>query len=291
MAYITFQAEGRTSYGTARPDGVFDLGRRIGTVLPDLKAFLAAEGLGLLAPTPAANTTDYATGQFTYLPVIPNPNKVLCVGLNYEEHRQETGRPATEHPAIFTRYADTLIGHNAPMVLPVNSSSLDYEGELAVVIGKAGFRVSEADALSLVAGYSVFNDGTLRDWQRHTAQFTPGKNFPGTGAFGPALITPQEAGELAGKRIETRLNGKVMQAAVLGDMIFSVARIISYLSGFTQLSPGDVIATGTPGGVGFKREPQVFMAAGDKVQVSIEGIGELLNGIEQEAIFSLHDSH
>ena len=291
MAYITFQAEGRTSYGIARPDGVFDLGRRIGTVLPDLKSFLAAEGLGLLASSPIAKTTDYANGQFTYLPVIPNPNKVLCVGLNYEEHRQETGRPVTEHPAIFTRYADTLIGHDAPMVLPPNSTSLDYEGELAVVIGKAGFRVSESDALSLVAGYSVFNDGTLRDWQRHTAQFTPGKNFPGTGAFGPALLTPQEAGELADKRIETRLNGDVMQSAVLGDMIFSVPRIVAYLSGFTQLSPGDVIATGTPGGVGFKRDPQVFMASGDRVEVSIEGIGDLVNLIEQEAIFSLHDSH
>jgi 2-keto-4-pentenoate hydratase/2-oxohepta-3-ene-1,7-dioic acid hydratase in catechol pathway len=291
MAYVTFQAEGRASYGIVRPDGVFDLGRRIRTVLPDLKAFLAAEGLGLLTSPPSADTTDYATGEFTYLPVIPNPNKILCVGLNYEEHRQETGRPATAHPAIFTRYADTLIGHDAPMVLPPNSTSLDYEGELAVVIGKAGFRVSEADALSLVAGYSIFNDGTLRDWQRHTAQFTPGKNFPGTGAFGPALLTPEEAGELGGKRIETRLNGNVMQKAILGDMIFPVARIVSYLSGFTRLAPGDVIATGTPGGVGFKRDPQVFMAPGDRVEVSIEGIGDLVNLIEQEALFSLHDSH
>jgi len=291
MAYVTFQAEGRASYGIVRPDGVFDLGRRIRTVLPDLKAFLAAEGLGLLTSPPSADTTDYATGEFTYLPVIPNPNKILCVGLNYEEHRQETGRPATAHPAIFTRYADTLIGHDAPMVLPPNSTSLDYEGELAVVIGKAGFRVSEADAPSLVAGYSIFNDGTLRDWQRHTAQFTPGKNFPGTGAFGPALLTPEEAGELGGKRIETRLNGNVMQKAILGDMIFPVARIVSYLSGFTRLAPGDVIATGTPGGVGFKRDPQVFMAPGDRVEVSIEGIGDLVNLIEQEALFSLHDSH
>jgi len=291
MAYITFEAEGRTSYGVVRPDGVFDLGRRIGSVLPDLKAFLAAEGLGLLASSQPADTTDYATGQFTYLPVIPNPNKILCVGLNYEEHRHETGRPVTQHPAIFTRFADTLIGHDAPMVLPPNSTSLDYEGELAVVIGKAGFRVSEGDALSLVAGYSVFNDGTLRDWQRHTAQFTPGKNFPGTGAFGPALITPQEAGELADKRIETRLNGNVMQTAVLGDMLFPIARILAYLSGFTRLSPGDVIATGTPGGVGFKREPQLFMVPGDRVHVSIEGIGDLVNVIKQETIFSFHDSH
>ncbi len=282
MAYITFKAENRTSYGVVRSDGVFDLGRRVGQVLPDLKSFLAAQGLGILGSLPEATVTDYATGEFTYAPVIPNPAKILCVGLNYDEHRRETGRPESEYPAIFTRFSDTLIGHDSPVMLPVNSSSLDYEGELAVIIGKSGFRVSEDDAMSLVAGYSVFNDTTLRDWQRHTHQFTPGKNFPNTGAFGPALITPQEAGELADKRIETRLNGASMQSAKLGDMIFSIPRVIAYLSGFTRLSPGDVIATGTPGGVGFKRDPQVFMRHGDRVDVTVEGIGTLINTIEKE---------
>jgi 2-keto-4-pentenoate hydratase/2-oxohepta-3-ene-1,7-dioic acid hydratase in catechol pathway len=282
MAFITFKAENRVSYGVVRDNGVFDLGRRIGQVLPDLKSFLAAQGLGILGSVPKATVTDYATGEFTYAPVIPNPAKILCVGLNYDEHRRETGRPESEHPAIFTRFSDTLIGHDSPVLLPVNSSSLDYEGELAVIIGKAGFRVREDDAMSLVAGYSVFNDTTLRDWQRHTHQFTPGKNFPNTGAFGPALITPQEAGELADKRIETRLNGATMQSAKLGDMIFSIPRVIAYLSGFTRLSPGDVIATGTPGGVGFKRDPQVFMRQGDRVDVTVEGIGTLINTIEQE---------
>jgi 2-keto-4-pentenoate hydratase/2-oxohepta-3-ene-1,7-dioic acid hydratase in catechol pathway len=282
MAFITFKAENRVSYGVVRDNGVFDLGRRIGEVLPDLKSFLAAQGLGLLGSVPKATVTDYAAGEFTYAPVIPNPAKILCVGLNYDEHRRETGRPESEHPAIFTRFSDTLIGHDSPILLPVNSSSLDYEGELAVIIGKAGFRVHEDEAMSLVAGYSVFNDTTLRDWQRHTHQFTPGKNFPNTGAFGPTLITPQEAGELADKRIETRLNGATMQSAKLGDMIFSIPRVIAYLSGFTRLSPGDVIATGTPGGVGFKRDPQVFMRQGDRVDVTVEGIGTLINTIEQE---------
>jgi 2-keto-4-pentenoate hydratase/2-oxohepta-3-ene-1,7-dioic acid hydratase in catechol pathway len=282
MAFITFRAENRISYGVATDDGVFDLGRRIGAALPDLKSFLTAQGLGILGTVPAATVTDYATGEFTYSPVIPNPAKILCVGLNYDEHRRETGRPESEYPAIFTRFPDTLIGHDAPILLPTNSSALDYEGELAVVIGRSGFRVPEDKAMTLVAGYSVFNDTTLRDWQRHTHQFTPGKNFPKTGAFGPALITPDDAGPLADKRIETRLNGVAMQSAKLGDMIFSVSRIIAYLSGFTRLSPGDVIATGTPGGVGFKRDPQLFMRHGDRVDVTVEGIGALINTIEQE---------
>ena len=153
-----------------------------------------------------------------------------------------------------------------------------------VVLGRSGFRVTEDDAMSLVGGYTVFKDATIRDWQRHTLQFTPGKNFPGTGAFGPILVTPAEAGELAGKSIETRLNGNLMQAAKLGDMIFSIATIIAYLSGFTRPSSGDVIATGTPGGVGFKRDPQVFMAAGDQVEVRVEGIGTLVNAIQNDTV-------
>jgi 2-keto-4-pentenoate hydratase/2-oxohepta-3-ene-1,7-dioic acid hydratase in catechol pathway len=282
MAFISFIAENRSSYGIVRENGVFDLGRRIGNVLPDLKSLLGAQGLGLLGDLPKPDVTDYATGEFIYLPPIPNPSKILCVGLNYDEHRKETGRPETEHPAIFTRFADTLLGHENAIVLPMNSSALDYEGELAVVIGKAGFHIKEEEAMGHVAGYSVFNDATLRDWQRHTHQFIPGKNFPRTGAFGPALITPEAAGQLADKRIETRLNGETMQSAKLGDMIFSIPTVIAYISGFTRLSPGDVIATGTPGGVGFKRNPQVYMRAGDRVEVMVEGIGTLVNRIEAE---------
>ena len=279
MAFLSFKAEGRNSYGIARENGVFDLGRRIGNVLPDLKSYLAANGLGLADKLPAATSTDYAAGEFDYLPVIPNPTKILCVGLNYEEHRKETGRSESKYPSIFTRFADTLTGHNTTILLPPNSTDLDFEGELAVVIGRSCFRVDENDAMSYVAGYSVFNDATLRDWQRHTHQFIPGKNFPDTGAFGPALITQDEAGSLAEKKIGTKLNGATMQTAQLGDMIFSIAKIIAYVSGFTRLTPGDVIATGTPGGVGFKRDPAVYMRQGDRIEVSIEGIGTLSNTI------------
>jgi len=286
MAFVTFKAEGKISYGTLRDDGVFDLGRRFGSVFPDLKTLLAAQGLGLIGTLPEATTTDYAHGQFTYEPLIPNPAKILCVGLNYIEHRKETGRPETKNPAIFTRFSDTLIAHDAPILLPSASTSLDYEGEFAVIIGKSCFRVDASEALHFVAGYSLFNDASVRDWQQHTSQFTPGKNFPGTGSFGPALIPRDEAGELSTKAIQTRLNGQVMQSATLGDMIFSVPQIISYISGFTRLAPGDVIATGTPGGVGVKRDPPVFLRHGDQVEVTIEGIGKLSNRVERETSVS-----
>jgi 2-keto-4-pentenoate hydratase/2-oxohepta-3-ene-1,7-dioic acid hydratase in catechol pathway len=285
MRYISFTAEGRSSFGISRPDGVFDLGARLSPHVPDLKTYLdlASRGMSL---SREARATDYAHGEFSYAPLIANPSKILCVGLNYEEHRKETGRPEAAYPSIFTRFADTLIGHEVPIYLPPVSSALDYEGELAIVIGRPGFRVPRDKALGLVGGYACFNDATLRDWQRHTHQFTPGKNFPATGGFGPELLTPDEAGKLEERAIETRLNGALVQKATLGDMIFPIDAIIAYVSGFTQLAPGDVIATGTPGGVGFKREPQLFMKAGDVVEVTIAGIGQLRNPVAAEPMRS-----
>jgi 2-keto-4-pentenoate hydratase/2-oxohepta-3-ene-1,7-dioic acid hydratase in catechol pathway len=280
MSYVSFTAEGRATYGIARHNGVFDLGRHIGAAFPDLRSFLTAKSQGRIASLPDPLTTDYATGQFTYLPLIPNPSKILCVGLNYEDHRLETGRKKMDYPTLFTRFPDTLTGHQTPMLLPAVSSAFDYEGELAVIIGKHGFHLPEEKALDIVAGYSIFNDGSLRDWQRHTNQFTPGKNFPATAGFGPCLVTPEEAGPLEQKTIQTHLNGKLVQDAHLGDMIFSVAKIIAYITAFTALNPGDVIATGTPGGVGFTREPPLYMKAGDTVTVTIEDLGTLTNTIQ-----------
>ena len=284
MRFVSFFAEKQASFGIVRPDGVFDLGARFGSSIPDLKTYLHIAAFGLGGSLPKAAVTDYATGEFQYAPVIPNPEKILCVGLNYEEHRKETGRPKDAYPTIFTRFRDTLVGHETAIRLPSVSTALDYEGELAVVIGKPGFRVPAEHAMSIVAGYSSFNDATLRDWQQHTHQFIPGKNFPVTGGFGPDLVTADELplDRLPGCKIETRLNGAVMQSAVLGDMIFSVAKLIAYVSGFTRLVPGDVIAMGTPGGVGFKRDPQVFMAVGDVVEVTIAGVGVLRNSIAPE---------
>jgi 2-keto-4-pentenoate hydratase/2-oxohepta-3-ene-1,7-dioic acid hydratase in catechol pathway len=280
MSYVSFIAEGRPTYGIARPDGVFDLGRHIGAAFPDLHSFLTAQSLGRITALPDPLTTDYRTNEFTYLPLIPNPSKILCVGLNYHDHLAETGRKQAGYPTLFTRFADTLTAHNAPMLLPAESSDFDYEGELAVIIGKHGRHVPEDQALSIVAGYSVFNDGSIRDWQRHTNQFTPGKNFPATAAFGPTLVTKDEAGSLAEKSVQTHLNGQLVQDAHLGDMIFSIAKVIAYITTFTALNPGDVIATGTPGGVGFTRQPPLFLKAGDTVSVTIQGIGTLTNPIQ-----------
>jgi 2-keto-4-pentenoate hydratase/2-oxohepta-3-ene-1,7-dioic acid hydratase in catechol pathway len=218
-----------------------------------------------------------------YAPVIGNPGKILCVGLNYENHRKETGRAEVQHPTIFTRFADSQVGHGLELIKPAESERLDYEGELAVIIGKAGRRISPAAALDHVAGYSCYNDGSVRDWQAHSIQFGPGKNWPRTGAFGPWMVTPDEFGELGPQRLQTRLNGALMQDARISDMIFPVPEIIAYVSTFTPLAPGDVIVSGTPGGVGAKRTPPVFMKVGDRVEVEIDGIGTLWNRIGEEA--------
>jgi 2-keto-4-pentenoate hydratase/2-oxohepta-3-ene-1,7-dioic acid hydratase in catechol pathway len=284
MQFISFAAEGRASFGIVRPGGVLDLGARLGAAVPDLKACLHLAALGNDPTSGLPATIDYRDDEVQYLPVIPNPGKILCVGLNYEEHRKETGRAEAAYPAIFTRFADTLVGHAQAIRVPTVSTALDYEGELAVVIGRPAYRVAEEHAASVIAGYTCFNDATVRDWQRHSHQFTPGKNFASTGGFGPALVTAHElpAGRLAECRIETRLNGRVMQSARLGDMLFSVPRLIAYISAFTRLSPGDVIATGTPGGVGFKRDPPVYLKAGDAVEVRIDDVGTLRNPVESE---------
>jgi 2-keto-4-pentenoate hydratase/2-oxohepta-3-ene-1,7-dioic acid hydratase in catechol pathway len=263
--------DGTPSFGRVEGDTVIDLGDSHA----DLKSVL----------TSLAGLTDgprHALADVALLPVVPNPSKVLCVGHNYESHRQETGRAKVDHPSIFTRFADTLVGAGQPIVRPRASTSLDFEGELAVIIGRGGRAIPEERALEHVAGYACFNDASVRDWQWHTSQFTPGKNFPGTGALGPWLVTPDEAGDLAEVRVTTRLNGEVVQDQPIGDMIFPVARIIAYVSSFTPLAPGDVIATGTPGGVGAKRQPPLWMKPGDRVEVSIGPVGTLSNPVVDE---------
>ena len=267
-----------------RPDGTASFGRIEGEVVVDLGGGAAADLKAAIAGGLEGLTDGVrrALSDISLLPVIPNPAKILCVGHNYETHRQETGRAKVDNPSIFTRFADTLTAHGAPIVRPKVSTNLDFEGELAIVIGRGGRAIPEAAALEHIAGYAAFNDASVRDWQWHTQQFTPGKNFPGTGGFGPWLVTPDEAGDLSAVRVTTRLNGEIVQDQPIGDMIFSVARIVAYVSSFTPLSPGDVIATGTPGGVGAKRTPPLWMKAGDTVEVSIGHIGTLTNPIVDE---------
>jgi 2-keto-4-pentenoate hydratase/2-oxohepta-3-ene-1,7-dioic acid hydratase in catechol pathway len=279
MRLLTFEHAGKQSYGAVVGDGIFDLGGRFA----DLRALLAADALDGIRATLKGVKPDFELNEVAFLPVIPNPDKILCVGLNYETHRLETGRPATEYPAIFTRFADTQIGHEQRIVRPRVSSQLDYEGELAVIIGRGGRYIPEAEALRYIAGYACYNDVTVRNWQRHTPQFTPGKNFPATGAFGPWMVTSDEISDLRNLTLTTRLNGKVVQHAAIGEMIFTIERLVAYVSSFTPLRPGDVICTGTPGGVGFKRQPALFMAPGDLVEVEVSGIGILSNRVQDES--------
>ncbi|WP_347304631.1 fumarylacetoacetate hydrolase family protein (plasmid) [Croceibacterium sp. TMG7-5b_MA50] len=278
MRFASFRRpDGQPSFGLVEGDRIRDCG---GQGHADLKAAIAAGALaGLTGPGDS-----FALADVVLLPVIPNPDKILCVGHNYESHRQETGRAKVAHPSIFTRWADTLIAHGQPIVRPRASTDLDFEGELAVVIGRGGRAIVAETALDHVAGYACFNDASVRDWQWHTTQFTPGKNFPGTGALGPWLVTPDEAGDLADVRVTTTLNGQVVQDQPIRDMIFPIAEIVAYVSAFTPLSPGDVIATGTPGGVGAKRTPPLWMQAGDRVEVAIGHIGTLSNTIIDEAV-------
>lgn len=283
MRYISFEVGGRATYGYLTDNGVHDLGVRIGSLLPNMKSYLEAIELRMVRPS-GQGTADHALSDITYLPPIADPGKIICVGLNYEGHRKETGRPKQSYPTLFARFPDTLIGHGTAIRRPAVSQALDYEGELAVVMGRSGYRIPVGEAASYVAGYSCFNDASLRDFQNHTHQFMPGKNFPATGGFGPAMVTPEEVGDLNTLKIETQLNGVVVQSARLDELIFSVEELIAYISTFTALAAGDVIVTGTPGGVGFKRSPPLYMKPGDVIEVEIDKVGQLRNDILEEAI-------
>lgn len=219
------------------------------------------------------------------LPPLSNPEKIVCVGLNYTDHSAESGFVQPDFPTIFGRFNSSLIAHGAPILRPEISVQLDFEGELVAVIGKVARDVSEAEALDYVAGYSIFNDGSIRDYQFKAPQWTPGKNFDDTGAFGPWFVTADElpAG-CAGLRLQTRLNGQVVQDASIDDMVFPVAKLVAILSSFMTLVPGDVIVTGTPSGVGVARKPQLFMKHGDVCEVEIEGIGILSNPIKDRSV-------
>jgi acylpyruvate hydrolase len=217
------------------------------------------------------------------LPPVPKPPKIICVGLNYDDHLEESGLKKPVYPEIFARFATSLIAHREPILRPPESSLLDYEAELAVVIGRGGRRISRDETLDHVAGYSLFNDATIRDFQLRTPQWTMGKNFNGTGAFGPWLVTPDAVPAGArGLRIQGRLNGQVMQDSRTDRLIFSVTTLIELISVAMSLEPGDVIITGTPGGVGAARKPPIYMKPGDVFEVEIDGLGILSNPIQDD---------
>jgi 2-keto-4-pentenoate hydratase/2-oxohepta-3-ene-1,7-dioic acid hydratase in catechol pathway len=283
VKFASFRLRGVPSYGLVTDEGLRPVPATFLARHPDLRAALAAGALDAAADAARANPRRPDPAEVELDPVIPNPGKILCVGVNYLEHIREMGREPPEYPVMFVRFPDTLVGHEQPIVRTRASSQYDFEGELAFVIGRRARYVPREQALDYVAGYACFMDGSVRDFQRQTSQFTAGKNFPASGAFGPHLVTTDEIPDPTALRLETRLNGVTMQEAPTGDMRFGVADLVAYLSTFTRLEPGDVVTTGTPSGVGFARQPPVWLKAGDLLEVDISGIGVLRNRVVDEA--------
>ncbi|WP_431513989.1 fumarylacetoacetate hydrolase family protein [Variovorax sp. DAIF25] len=285
MKLISYQLNGTASYGAVtgdRADRVVDLRQIFGERAADLKALIAADLLAEAATAVGQASATLALSELQLLPVIPNPGKIVCVGLNYGEHVRETGREITEQPTLFLRVAESQLAHGEDIVLPPESTRLDYEGEIAVVIGRGGRRIAEADAWAHIAGYACYNDGSIRDWQTATPQWTAGKNFWRTGGFGPWMVTRDEIADGRVMTLVTRLNGQEMQRTTTDKLIHSIPRQIAHISAFTPLAAGDVIVTGTPGGVGAKRNPPVWMKPGDIVEIEVDAIGVLRNGIRAE---------
>ncbi|HUM11020.1 MAG TPA: fumarylacetoacetate hydrolase family protein [Myxococcaceae bacterium] len=282
MRLASWIHRGREGFGQVVEGGVVDAVPRLDGRYPTLRAALAAGAVGEVRRATEGASADHALEEITWLPPIPHPEKILCVGINYVAHREETGRSETEFPTLFIRFANTQVGHEQPLVRPRVSTELDYEAELAVIVGKPAHHVRREDALSVVAGYSCYQDATLRDWQRHTTQFTPGKNFIGTGGFGPWMVTADEIPDPSRLTVVGRLNKTEMQRASTDLLIFDVPALIAYITTFTELVPGDVISTGTPGGVGSKRQPPVWLKPGDVFEVEISSIGVLRNTVVDE---------
>lgn len=275
MRWISYIIDDRETYGYVNDNGeVVDVGETAAHTT--LKDAIAAEALNDLSKQVGST---HSLEEIAFLPPIVNPDKILCVGLNYRAHQAETGRGGEDHPTIFVRFAEAQVGHRQQMIRPDESNTLDYEGEIVVVIGKSGRRIRKADWLDHVVGFSCYNDGSVRGFQRHTSQFTPGKNFMATGGFGPWLMTVEEVGDPYELEITTRLNGAVMQNAKANQLVFDFGDLIEYCSSFTTLRPGDLIVTGTPGGVGSARNPPIFMDEGDEIEIEIHPIGTLRNTV------------
>ncbi|RFP09290.1 FAA hydrolase family protein [Duganella sp. BJB488] len=283
MKLISYRREGQARFGAVTGQGVVELSGQLdgvedlATLLGDPAALEAARRI--VASTPVMCPL---TG-VQLEPVIPRPGKVVCVGINYVEHAHEAGRKIGEHPVIFQRYHETLIAHGAPLLRPKVSGHFDFEAELAVVIGKGGAHIDAADAMSHVAGYTCFNDASVRDWQFHTHQYGMGKNFQSTGALGPWLVTADEIADYRELLVTGTLNGEQMQHGRLAELAFDIPALIAYISKALPWHPGDILATGTPSGIGFKRTPPVFLAAGDTFEVTISQIGTLSNPVIDEA--------
>jgi len=284
MKFLTFVREGKESWGVITDQGVIDLGNLVGGSLLQVLQDDKLEAMKKLAQ---ALDVDYKAEDVEFLPPISNPGKIACVGVNYANRNAEykDGSDDPEYPSLFLRTPDSFTGHDQPLIRPPESHKLDYEGEIVIIIGKEGRRISEDDAYDHIAGLTIMNEGTLRDWVRH-AKFnvTQGKNFIQSGAIGPWMVSADEftAEQFENLRVTTRVNGEVRQDDTTASMMFPFKYIISYFSKFFHLRPGDVIATGTPNGAGARFEPPRYLAPGDVVEIEVEGIGTLVNGVKDE---------
>jgi 2-keto-4-pentenoate hydratase/2-oxohepta-3-ene-1,7-dioic acid hydratase in catechol pathway len=280
MRLASYVADGRPAFGVVSDSGVVTMGERLKLHHATLKDALAAGALTEIRRAAHGIRPDHDLNDLDLLPVIPNPGKILCVGINYRSHAAESGHAAAEKPNIFTKFTDCLVGHDGVMLRPKVSVQLDFEGELAVIIGRPGRYIRESSALDHVAGYTCANDGSVRDFIK--ASLITGKNFPSSTPLGPWMVTADEIPDPARLTLTTRLNGTQMQHSRTDMMIHSVPAVIAYCSNFTELHPGDVILTGTPDGVGAKRNPPVWMKAGDVLEVEITKIGTLRAHVQDE---------
>ena len=281
MKFVSFLQKSQAKFGISDGKNITDLTGKINGA-NTLKELISNKGIEEAKQYAKKNPGDISLDKIEYLPVIPNPGKIICVGLNYSEHVKETGRTVEQNPVIFFRVPESQTAHEQPIQKPKVSESLDYECEMAVIMDEAGKHIDPKDALKHIIGYSCYNECTVREWQQHTRQFGMGKNFEKTGSFGPHMILAENIPDYTKLTIQTRLNGKVMQDAKLSQLIFDIPSLISYISKAIPWRAGDVLVTGTPGGVGFKRKPPIFMKDGDKVEVEISEIGVLSNIIKDE---------
>jgi len=279
MKLATYMSETGPRFGRVIDGLIIDLTNAV----PRCSSIQDVLARGLLPQLQAAAESrrpEASMNEVELLPVITHPAKILCAGVNYFAHREESGRSSTPaKPTIFIRFGDSQVGSGRQVCIPPAVTQFDYEGELAVIIGRGGRHIAAIDAYHHVAGYACYNDFSARDWQRHSGQWTAGKNFPGTGAFGPYLVTADDVPDVSSLELTTTVNGAVRQFAQISQMIFSIPELIAYISAFTALAPGDVIVTGTPGGVGLFRDPPEFLRPGDVVTVEVTGIGTLTNDV------------
>ncbi|HJP38107.1 MAG: fumarylacetoacetate hydrolase family protein [Gammaproteobacteria bacterium] len=278
MRFASFLNQHGAGFGLVENDRILPI---VGTRFADLQSVIAANAY---AEAAAAATDPVAADGMLLVPTLPNPGKIICIGMNYVEHIKELSRDRPAFPTLFTRFPDSLVGHEQPVIRPRVSTHYDFEGELAVVIGRQARHVAAARALDFIAGYTCFLDGSVRDYQFHTSQFIAGKNFRHSGALGPWLVTADEIPDPNVLTLKTRVNGQVMQTGHIDDLCFDIGALIEYLSTVCQLEPGDVIATGSPSGIGMARDPQVWLQPGDIVEVDIDKIGVLRNEVVDEGL-------